>query len=500
MPRAFENAPRKLCIAATVVCLCGSWGAALAADDVVQEPAQVCASQDLAAGTPLQRPQLSPACLGAIDAIAGHRKPQFHFVASATTTPLDGPEVWSNDLVGPRLAGIADSRPPALETLPVRTEEELRAAVRNARPGTVIEVQPGTYDFSGASIGIDSPGQPDLPIVVRAPALGSVHLKFSLLEGFRILAPFWTFENLVIEGICQDDNRCEHAFHVVGDAVGVVIQNNWVTNFNAAVKVNGKDGRFPDEGIIRYNTFLNDRPRNTDRTVAVLDLVSVSRWRVQKNLIADFGKASEDLTSYGAFFKGAGEDNVFEQNLVRCEWRHSGHLRIGFSFGDGGTGRRFCRDGGCRVEHRRGIARNNIIMNCPNDAGIYLSKSAETLVHNNALIATRGIDVRYPESDATILNNIVDGSIRARDGGSFVAQSNIVAPPLADPSGTVSSDVYVDGLGGDFRLKDSQAVIGRGVAIEGNGLDLCNQLYGPGSPDIGPIQYGQDIGCLPRVP
>src|SRR3546814_6804426 len=50
----------------------------------------------------------------------------------------------------------------------------------------------------------------------------------SLLEGFRVLAPFWIFENLVIEGTCETDHRCEHAFHIVGDAAGTVIQNNWV--------------------------------------------------------------------------------------------------------------------------------------------------------------------------------------------------------------------------------------------------------------------------------
>src|SRR3546814_12500437 len=47
--------------------------------------------------------------------------------------------------------------------------------------------------------------------------------------------------------------------------------------------------------------------------------------------------------------------------LVLCEQRHAGQRRVGFSFG-GSTGRRFCRDGSCSVEHRRGIARNNVIM------------------------------------------------------------------------------------------------------------------------------------------
>src|SRR3546814_12852056 len=101
---------------------------------------------------------------------------------------------------------------------------------------------------------------------------------------------------------------------------------------NAAIKVNGVAGRYPDGGLIRRNAFINEHPRETERPVAVLDFVSASRWRVQKNFIADFAKTGDDRTSYGAFFKGAGEGNIFEQNVVRCEWRHSGLDRVGFSF------------------------------------------------------------------------------------------------------------------------------------------------------------------------
>src|SRR3546814_6852691 len=74
------------------------------------------------------------------------------------------------------------------------------------------------------------------------------------------------------------------------------MQNNWVTDFNAAVKVNGKDGRYPDAGIIRRNLFTNNQPRKTDRPITVLDIVSVSRWRVQRNIIADFAKDGGNFT------------------------------------------------------------------------------------------------------------------------------------------------------------------------------------------------------------
>lgn len=426
---------------------------------------------------------------------AGDREPPI----AAESAPFGELEFWRDGPVGPRLGRASDAHATSRPPVSVRTVEELHVAVQTATPGTVIEIEPGHYDFSGVNIEVDTPGLPQSRIVLRAPELGSVRLRFSLLEGFHVIAPYWTFENLLIEGTCRDDSDCEHAFHVVGDAVGVVIQNNWVVDFNAAVKVNGKGGQYPDDGVIRHNVFINSRPRTTDRPVTLLDLVSVSRWRVQKNVIADFAKAGGNYTSYGAFFKGAGEDNVFEQNLVRCEARHSGLYRIGFSFGDGGTGRRFCRDGGCAVEHRRGIARNNVIMNCPRRAGIYLNKSAATLVHNNALINTGGITLAGESTHAVILNNILDGGLWARDGAEFLAASNLMSVPDAAPSDTASSGVYVNAADGNLHLRNGAAIVGRGVAVGEKWLDLCGQALDAAAPDIGPIQHGTASDCPLRL-
>ena len=409
------------------------------------------------------------------------------------------PASWDGTLVGPRPASIDDGRPPALEKVVVATLEELRVAIGSARPSMVIELQPGTYELTDAKIKIVRPGRSDGPIVLRAPSLGSVRLKSPRIEAIHVLAPYWTFENLVIEGVCADDSDCEHAFHVVGNAVGTVIQNNWITNFNAAIKVNGVAGRYPDGGLIRRNAFINEHPRATGRPVAVLDFVSASRWRVQRNFIADFAKTGDDRTSYGAFFKGAGEGNIFEQNVVRCEWRHTGLDRVGFSFGADGTALPHCRDGSCAAEHRGGIARNNVIMDCPNHAGIYLSKSDATLIHNNALIATRGIELRYPVTDAAIVNNIIDGSISARDGGVFTSTGNLIAPGKAGEAPALSLGIYVDPRGGDLRLMDGRSVVGRGVPMVSDGLDLCGQPLGSGPLDIGPIQYSSGSECAPLL-
>src|SRR5207249_4850273 len=106
-------------------------------------------------------------------------------------------------------------------------------------------------------------------------------------------------------GVCGQQNNCEHAFHVVGGAHHVVIENNLVTDFNAHVKINGRAGLFPDNGRISNNTLINRSPRRTETPVTPIDLVAASNWSIEGNLIADFVKAGGDFTSYGAFAKGA---------------------------------------------------------------------------------------------------------------------------------------------------------------------------------------------------
>ncbi len=482
----------------------GLAAAALATHYLFQEPAQVTWSRYLLPEFRWQR-QKYPSVRWAFDLVEpflNASDPRDRFTAGRPIGALAGPEAWDNALAGPRALPPGSPRPSAAVWIQVASNTELRSAISAARPGTLIEILPGSYDFSGGSIDIVHGGEPDLPIRVWAAQPGSVRLRFSLLEGFHVRAPHWIFENLVIEGTCDNDSRCEHAFHVVGAGSHVVIRNNWVSEFNAAIKVNGRDGRFPDAGLVEYNALVNSRPRATSNPVTPIDAVAASGWRVRKNLIADFAKAGGDRVSYGAFFKGAGEDNVFEQNVVRCEWQHWGGTRIGFSFGGGGSGSSatHCRDGRCRVEHRGGIARNNIIMNCPNDVGIYLNMSADTRIQNNTLAKTRGIDVRFPQSDAVIVNNIVDGRILAREGARISKSDNIESLLKALFLGKVTDDIYGNAPQGDFRLKSLDAVQGRGAPVPEGGPDLCGQPYRDGKPDAGPIQHGPQMACVPLIP
>lgn len=326
-------------------------------------------------------------------------------------------------------AWLASSSPvsrPASKIVPVSTSAQVLQAIAHARAGDAITLLPGHYRFSGKYIAVDQPGTRSGGITVSAGRPGTVFLEFDMLEGFLVTAPYWTFENLNIRGVCSDHSNCEHAFHIVAGAAHFSARNNDIADFNAHFKINGAGDQMPDDGLIEGNRLTNTRVRRTANPVTPIDLVAASRWVVRRNLISDFIKGGGDRISYGAFAKGAGFDNRFEQNIVLCEHRlrESPGQRVGLSLGGGGTGREYCRDHRCITEQDGGVIQSNLIASCSDD-GIYVNRAATSKIWHNTLLDTGGIAVRYAESSADVAGNLVDGNIRARDGGVLRAADNI---------------------------------------------------------------------------
>jgi len=308
----------------------------------------------------------------------------------------------------------------------VTSLQELAQAAGDAKPGDVIQLQPGQYRFGGYSIKFNQPGTETAPITVRAPVLGDVVIEADGTETFHVGGPFWHFENLVMRGVCGDHSYCEHAIHVVGGATGVVIRNNRFQDFNAQVKINGEDGRFPDHGVIEGNTFTDTASRVTGNPITPIDLVAASFWRIEGNIIADFVRGADGQATYGAFAKGGGEGAVMQRNLVVCEWQLRGvpGEHVGLSLGGGGTDDYATRDlGHSGFEQVGGVIRDNLIVGC-DDAGIYLNRAARSRVDHNTLLDTAGIDAQFVESSATVTANIVDGAVRVRDGAAMSALDN----------------------------------------------------------------------------
>lgn len=390
----------------------------------------------------------------------------------------------------------------------VSTSKELIYAITHAKAGDIIQLRPGTYQINH-NISVVEKGEPSAPITVRSAQLGSAKINFKALDGFYIDAPYWVFENLEIQGLCEKNKHsaCEHAFHVVGNAHSFVLRNNIIYDFNASLKVNGQWVKrkliYPDYGLVENNSFFNTTPRNTSNPVTLLNINNVNHWVVRNNYIADFSKAMDDHTSYGTFMKGNGKNGLYENNLIICEHTLAADqgLRISLSFGGGGTNKKYCREQNCDIEHSNGVIRNNIILNCSHDVGIYLNKSNNTQIYNNLIFNSLGIDIHFKSSSATVFNNIISGRIKTKDDGIYHAKNNLIDMHCVAPDRQFEEcsfkNWYQDIINADTRLTgNNTAIIGKGVKAMMD-TDFCNNPIAPDRLDIGPIQYSNQLTCLP---
>jgi MYXO-CTERM domain-containing protein len=222
--------------------------------------------------------------------------------------------------------------------------------------------------------------------------------------------------------------------------------------------------------------------------VTPIDVVGGRRWVIRANHIHDHAKGQGDNVSYAAFLKGNSRDGLFERNLVECEKLHAGQVRLGLSFGGGGSGPDpICEDGDCSVEHQGGVMRNNIIANCPADVGIYVNEGVHVQILHNTLIHTAGIDVRFAVSSATLSYNLLDGQIRGRDGATLSQTGNLASANLAA--------IFTAPGSLDLTLLDGSPLLGLGAPLGEVPDDFCRNARDDGQPDLGAVEYDGDGPC-----
>lgn len=399
------------------------------------------------------------------------------------------------------LLALALPAPPARAaaprtTLRVTTSAELARAVATARAGETILLADGTYDVA-SKIAASTRAPADAPIVVRAEHKWRASIRSSGVIAFEVTGSNWEFRDLDIRGVCAADDTCEHAFHVVA-ARDIRLIGNRLVDFNAALKVNAIGRTMAEGGLVENNVVFDTHPRHTGATVAALNIDAANDWIIRGNVIYDFHKDRGDQVSYGAYVKGGARKPIFERNLILCS-RHDedGGIRVGLSFGGGGTGGQFCSPGWdakvpCDPEVTGGIMRNNIVANC-SDVGIYLNRAKDTSLLFNTLIRTHGIDVRFPSSSATVHGNLLAGRIHARDGGHFTATDNMDRMI----SGRLE-DWYQNPDAGDLRLKSTPTAL---LGKAGTDLQITTDYCGRPRKtplDIGALQ--SSLGSCPTIP
>ena len=349
----------------------------------------------------------------------------------------------------------------------------LLESLKKAKAGQTIELLPGVYQIDASRIMVGSAGTEQLPIVVMSRKLGDVTLRVKG-EGFLVNQPFWQFHNLHVSGTCEQHDDCEHAFHVVGKAKGFKLTNSILKDFNAAIKVNGLRGDYPDGGQVIGNTIYNETLRYTGSPVTPIDLMHAHNWKVSNNFIFDFIKGRGNLVSYGAFFKGGSIGGEFSRNLVMCNANlSSNHVAIGLSLGGGGSPEAVRRNG-ARFEHKDGVIKNNIIMHCAQDVGIYINRSMGEVI-NNTLYNTAGIDVRFPESLVNVSHNVLSGRIRSRNDGEAKVGENLIERRRFLTDAEPLDQLFQAPSLGNFRWQGAPTIPMQQSAIDSH-QDFCEQV------------------------
>jgi hypothetical protein len=379
--------------------------------------------------------------------------------------------------------------------VPVSTVAQLRSAVAAAQPGDVIRLAPGTYRLT-STLSCNAHGQRGSPIIVRGDPPLAATIESDTLVAFRVDGAHWHFEDLVVRGVCAVDSDCEHAFQVTGGGTDVVLARNRLVDFNAQLKVNAtfaSDGgvRIPHRGLVEANEVFDTRPRTTSNPVTKLNIDTGDDWVVRDNFLHDFAKNGGNFTSYGSFMKSGGARGVYERNLVVCrgDGQATTDVRIGLSFGGGGTAPQFCfpafnANVPCSVEHRDGVMRNNVIANC-SDVGIYINRGANARVLFNTLVGTLGIDFRFDTTTGLAAGNLLTGAIRARDMATFTSMNNVTGVSV----GTFAS-AYRAPLTGDLYVTGNVAPwVGMAPANALVTDDFCQRARGAGPFTVGALEH-----------
>ena len=300
----------------------------------------------------------------------------------------------------------------------VNDSEALVRVLSQLQAGDRLTLSAGQYTLGRFETQIA--GTRQHPIIVRAAHPANTFIQAIDSETFVVRHSYWEFTGINLNGTATTD----HAFHLSDNADHVAIRNCRLSNFDSHIKINGRDGRFPDATIIEGCRLYNDQPRHNRRPATAIDVVGGDNTFIRANTIYDFGAGIDGNTSYAIFLKGASSNGRIERNLIGCSVKHSGN-RVGISLGGGGTAAQFCSDQRCEFEHRNGLVRNNIIYNC-SDAGVHLRRARHSRIIANTLVFSAGIDIDPDSGPAQIHANYIGGGVTGAHNSQILWGQNLI--------------------------------------------------------------------------
>ena len=267
----------------------------------------------------------------------------------------------------------------------------------------------------------------------------------------------------------------------------------FVDAINAALRVNSVDGA-ADDGVVACSRFVQtDAGRETgcqlgDESTMGIQAQAVRGWRITANRFDGYYCAG-NTTARAIVADRGSRDVEIDRNIIRDSFIG---IQLGLSETAEGDERVYadppaCAAGGF-VDFAGGTVCSNIVFRSSAveprvDTGIAVWQGCDvTFVHNTVASPTdvptfSSIEWRFGNTtNIEVINNLVSGELRARDGAVADETANIV---FDDPDAA-----FVDLQGGDLHLTADNPAID--VAVPGTGCVNDIDLEPRGSaPDVG---------------
>ena len=366
----------------------------------------------------------------------------------------------------------------------------LASIIASARTGDTIRLADGTYLLS-QNLVFRTPGVTLRSLSGNRSAV-TLDGQYKVGELIQALASNLTIADLTLT------RAYYHPVHVAPDnssITGTLLHNlRIVDGAEQFIKINSANGYYTDNGVIRCSSLeLTDTGRAQVRNncyTGGIDAHQSRGWQVYANTFTGFW-CSAGLSEHAIHFWTGSRDTLIDRNIIVNSARG-----IGFGLGQSVAGRTY-PDQPCAgrsfVGHYDGIIRNNFVFANDNrlfdsgagfDVGIGLEQACGAAVLHNTVFSTRAprgssVEWRFANTSATVGNNLVSQSLRARDGGIATTAGNV---------GNAPATLFVDASQtGDLHLLPTAAMA----------IDQAAPLPTPVSWDIdgAPRNAPADVGA-----
>ena len=388
--------------------------------------------------------------------------------------------VWLVLTAGAAVAGPAvppaPLPPPAGTVVRVATVTQLQNAVAAIASNTTILIAPGTYNltttlyingtFTNVGIRGDTGNRNDVVLVgkgMNASSDGGV--PFGIWVGGNVRGV--TIASLTIRDVYY------HPIMLNAGAQSPLIHNVRLVNAGQQHIKASPDGAGGgvDNGIVEYSVIEFDTTSRDDYTNGV-DVHTGDNWIIRHNLFRNMRAPQGQLAGPAILMWNASTNTLVDGNtFINCQRE----IALGLI-------ERTPND------HTGGIVRNNFIYrDVAGDSAIYVADSPGTQVLHNTILISRTyanpIEYRFPHTTGVVIaNNVLDGSVRARDGATGSVSGNYTNAAAA---------LFVNPAAGDLHLKPTATVLLNQVAAPpaAAGTDWDGQSRPAGSTDIGADEY-----------